>query len=172
MYAAPDGPVERPSHPKCAPVQTWLALALQTRRDEARDDAELRGRDRAVARTLPATANDRDRIEAWLEAVLAPEDRETVRRVDGGLRALRLLLSVVGFVAGIGAAGVVFDYDGSRPINVLPALAVFVVLPVLTLLAFVVSALPTGALRRVPGSTGLQQSLLALGGAFAGTVAG
>lgn len=151
-------------------MQTWLALALQTRRDEARDDAELRARDRAVARTLPTAADDRGRIETWLEAVLTPEDRETVRRVDGGLRALRLLLSVVGFLTGIGAAGVVFDYDGSRPINVLPALAVFVVLPVLTLLAFVVSALPVGVLRRVPGSTGLQQSLLALGGAFAGAL--
>lgn len=164
-------PCPDPPTPKSPLVQTWLALALQTRRDEVRDDADLRARDRAVARTLPDCGRGaRARIEAWLEAVLTAEDRETIRRVDGGLRALRLLLSVIGLVAGMGTAAVVFYYDGSQPINVLPALAVFVVLPLLTLLAFLISALPPGILRRVPGSAGLQQSLLALGSAFAGAL--
>ena len=158
----------RPSpHPKRTAVQLWLALALQARRDAESDEAHLRRRDREIARALPESATERERLHTWIEAVLAPTDRALAQRIEAGLRGLQIVLTAIGFLAGTGAAAAVYRYDGSTPINVLPALAVFVVLPVFLLLGFLVSAIPLGALRVLPGMAGLQEGLLALGGAWA-----
>jgi len=148
-------------------VRTWLALALQGRRDHDADPRVLRQRDRAIATAVPTRASTSKRVKAWIEAVLDSEDRVLLHRVDQALRGLSFVLTVLGLIAGTGVAAAVFRYDGSRPIDLLPTLAVFVVMPLLLWLGFLVSALPAGALRAIPLLRELQENLLALASALA-----
>lgn len=145
-------------------MRPWLALALQSRRDATRDPVELRRRDRAIAASVDRGATRSARVRAWLDAVLDGEDRRLLERIDTGLRGLAVVLTLFGLLAGVGAAAAVFRYDGSQPIDLLPALAVFAALPLLLLLGFVVSALPLGS---IPVLRDLQENLLALAGALA-----
>jgi len=134
-----------------------LAAALDA--DARRDPAELHRRDRAIGRELAARADDvTERVAAWLDARRAPgfSDGERARAAQ---RVLRTLLGGAGAALGAGTAFAVFAYDGSRPVNVMHVIAVFVGLQLVLLAGTIVLALPEAWRLRVPGLAALQDVL-------------
>ncbi len=87
-------------------------------------------RDRADAAPL----SDGDKIRAWYHEFMPREIRDTAGIVFGYLRLVSLVIVILGFLTGTGAAGYLFYYDGTAPVNVLPVLTFFAFLPLLLLL--------------------------------------
>ena len=134
-----------------------LATALDA--DSRADPEALRRRDRTIGRELDARAGDATaRIAAWLDARRAPGTSPGERAL-AAQRVLRTLLSVAGAALGAAAAFAVFAYDGSRPVNTMHVLLVFVLLPVALLAATVVLTLPESWRARVPGLAAVQDVL-------------
>ena len=135
-------------------------LAAQLEADVRVDPDALRRRDRTLGRALTGTADDAtERVQAWLDARLAGAGQSPGTTALRGQRVLRALLTLAGAVAGAGAAGIVFAYDGTHPVNVVQALAFFVLLQALLLVATLLLLLPARCRRYVPGLRALQDVL-------------
>jgi len=137
-------------------------LALQLEADSQRPAAELRRRDRALGQEL-ARAGVRDDavVTAWLARVRPETDEGVGPRSARALRGLSALLAVLGAVLGSGAAGALFYYDGTHPVNVVRVLGFFVGLQLLLLLGTSVLWLPPRWRRGIPGLE-LVQDVLSL----------
>lgn len=81
-------------------------------------------------------------------------------------RALGGVFSVVGAIAGWGAATALFGYSGEQPVNVVNLIGFFVVLQLLLVLGYVLLALPSHIVRRIPLLGGLQNALQGLSPGF------
>jgi Protein of unknown function (DUF2868) len=133
-------------------VPIWLEtdrrLALATRQH----------RDRAIGRTLEARG-DVERVRAWWGRVErgARADGLPGRRLEPARQWLYAAASVLGLVAGAGAALAAYRYDGTYPVNVVRVLALLVA-PQLLLLVLNVALLPG----RLPGLRRLQDALAAI----------
>lgn len=138
-----------------------IDLLVQLRRDEERDREFLRHRDREIGRRLaPLGLAPRARLLAWLAALSeAPDLGHRVALVQ---RSGNGLLVLLGLLAGWAAARVLLQYDGSQPVNVLHALAVFVGLQLLLVALLGLTLLPRRATRWAPGLRTLQEALGAL----------
>jgi len=77
-----------------------------------------------------------------------------------GRRVITLLLAIAGLLIGWAAAMALFRYNGTHPVNVMWVLAIFVALQLITLVLFIVAALPAAS--RLPGLSGLQSALVGL----------
>jgi hypothetical protein len=118
-------------------------LATQLEADAGRDAEALRRRDRTLGRALSQRADDATgRVSAWLDGLRAGPGPSPGERAIRAQRLLRTLLAMAGL--GLGAA---------------TALAVFVGLQLLTLVATALIALPESWRRRVPGLAALQDVL-------------
>jgi len=134
-----------------------LATALDA--DSRGDPAQLRQRDRAISQKLAARANDATaRVAAWLDALRAPGP-SAGERARAAQRVLRSLLVALGAALGASTAFAVFAYDGSRPVNVMHVIAVFVGVQFVLVAATLVLSLPESWRRRVPGLAALQDVL-------------
>src|SRR4029453_15027924 len=91
-----------------------------------------------------------------------PDTRDGVgARSARALRGLSALLAVFGAVLGSGAAGALFYYDGTHPVNVVRVIGFFVGLQLLLLLGTLLLWLPPRWLHRLPGLE-LVQDVLSL----------
>lgn len=148
-------------------LSTLVAVSLQIERDAEREESALRERDRAIGRALEGSRkNLGSLLRQWWDRVASEEDRRTVGRARGALRATGALMTVLGALSGVGTAAAVYSYDGSQPINILPALATFVVIPLLLLLPLLLQLVPWSP----PGLAGLRDLLLGLGAGVLGLV--
>jgi hypothetical protein len=121
-------------------LEQLVACALQLQRDEDLDLAELRRRDREIGRTL--AGDQRSRVLAWLDRVGEGASPSVGERAGQAQRWLAALLVALGLLLGWAAARVVYHYDGSRPVNVVEVLAVFVALQWVLLAVTGVAASP------------------------------
>lgn len=138
-----------------------IDLLVQLRRDEDRDREFLRHRDRDIGRRLaPLGLDPRARLLAWLAAL--SETPDLGHRVAVVQRAGNGLLALVGLLVGWAAARVVLHYDGTQPVNIIHALAVFVGLQLLLVAVLCVTLLPRRATRWAPGLRTLQEAFSAL----------
>ncbi len=128
-------------------------------------------RDRALLRACAASAIGRSasnmptwriaqcaRALAWLGAVQQGESNAGPS-VGGWVHAAEVVLVIIGLIVGAGAATGVFYYDGTRPVNVIHVLAVFVFLQLATVGLTLIAALPTRWMRWLPGMQALQETL-------------
>ncbi len=91
------------------------------------------------------------RIRTWYKAFMPDDARNAARRIEALLRLAAVVMAALAVSAGLGAAAWLFRYDGTVPINVLPVLAVFGLLPLLILLFSVGYALwPKKGSRHIP----------------------
>lgn len=141
-------------------LQTVVNLALQIQRDETSDKRALRHRDRELGKSLThLVATPVRQLTVWLQRVSVEEDRRKARHAARAMRLVAMVLFVLGSVSGSGAAAAVFYYDGQHPINILPVLAVFVVLPVVTLLPFGIAVLARSRVHRWPLVSDVQEAI-------------
>lgn len=125
-----------------------LELEARLSADREREDDELWRRERAIVAAQPEKWREdtprNEQTRAWLRAL--PEDERTdTSGWIAGLRWSRRALLLAGVIVGGGLAAGLLRYDGTHPINVLPWIAILVILPLLT---SVVSAIALIALQR------------------------
>lgn len=117
-------------------------------------------RDREAGRQIGAGASNEAAVAHWWscvgQALAAPGDETTGRRVQGALRLTATALLGLGMLLGVAVAGAAFAYDGHYPVNLFALLGILVVLPALPLLA-------TGLLllAPLPGVRSLQRAVSA-----------
>jgi hypothetical protein len=157
-------------------------LAVQMERDADRPEAELHRRDRLLLAQRPeggggdlgpaALPGDQDsggarllashrraRLLGWLEALRATGEALPGVGVSAAYRLLVAALTGVGLVLGWSVAALVFRYDGSRPVNVVEVLAVFVGAQLTLLVLLGVVLMPPRWLRLLPGALTVQEAL-------------
>jgi hypothetical protein len=99
-------------------------------------------------------------MRLWISELRRNDESYPGRRVRRLCALQSLVLAVLGVLAGWGVAAAVFSYDGSRPVNVVHVLAVFVGLQLLLLCGLAVVMLPADAGRRLRFLAGAQETLL------------
>jgi hypothetical protein len=140
--------------------QQLITFVLQLKSDASCDITFLRQRDRAIGQALVALrAKPIAQINAWLQQVAGEDTRKLAQQVAYARCVLALMVILAGLVIGNGTAAIVFYYDGTRPINVLPVLSVFVLLPIVFLLFLGMRAVLGRLLVLLFGRTGWPQSL-------------
>ncbi len=141
-------------------MATLAALVGQLEQDADRSSAELRRRDRAIGKELESLRDDpQTQLLAWLSRVTETAAGNSGSAAVKALRLGSLILVVGGLVLGWFAAAAIFYYDGSKPVNVIHGLAIFVGLQLLLLLLLGVALLPKKVLKLLPGMLSLQESL-------------
>ncbi len=144
-----------------APVKlnNLLDLAEQIEKDEERLDSELRRRDRPIGLELSALAEKPlAQLCAWQDHIRVQNAPSAGRRVASALRVGMLILIVSALLLGGLTAAGVFYYDGSHPVNIINALAVFVGVQLLLLLFGILTFLPDRLLRILPGMRSLRET--------------
>jgi hypothetical protein len=135
-------------------------LVVQMERDAGRPEVAVHRRDRALVGSLPAQVREpRALLGVWLDALRRTETQLPGQALGAVYRLQIFLLLVLGLAVGWGAAAAVYSYDGSRPVNVVQVLAVFVGAQLLLLLPLGVVLLPHRWTRRVPGFVAVQEAL-------------
>ena len=138
-----------------------IDVELQLLRDRDLAPEELRRRDRRIGVSLDADrrvrAGERRLVLAgWVREVRRESDGESAgERTVRAYHALGWLLGLVGALFGMGTAAAVLAYDGSRPVNVVHFLAVFVGAQLALLLLLLLSTLVWSMRERLPGFSGV-----------------
>lgn len=134
-----------------------INLQQQLNEDSSLSESERHRRDREIAKRFRGKSRDfKGQLRHWLHAVCADTAESNGHRADLARRLIGLVLLVLGMLTGWGAAMVLFDYDGTDPVNVVNILAIFVLGQIVLLLLFAFAILPGGLLRRVPGARTFQ----------------
>lgn len=135
-------------------------LWVQIQSDAGRSDVELHRRDRELAHRNRWEAGEMlEVLRRWLDALRqqgAVLPGQTVARAFGLLRGA---LALLGFISGWATAAALLAYDGTRPVNVVHVLAVFVVAQVCLVLLLAWVLVPYAWMRRVPGAAAVQSFL-------------
>jgi hypothetical protein len=140
--------------------QQLITFILQLRADAAYDSTMLRQRDRAIGQSLSALRGKPiAQLNAWLQHVAHHDTHTLAQQVAYARRVLSLIVLLAGLMAGNGTAALVFYYDGTQPINVLPVLSVFVLLPLVFLLFLGMRVVLGKLVPLLFGRPGLQPSL-------------
>ncbi len=123
-------------HRKTSALEMLIGLALfdpgRSDSDEIRRYRELGQRlERAETGKRTGVGGDPDagKIRAWYQAFMPEDIRKPASRVEALLRLASIIAVVLAFFTGAGAAAYFFRYDGTVPINVLPVLVIFALLP-------------------------------------------
>jgi|GEM_PF-372267 len=140
-------------------LKNLVDLVTQLEHDQALPDAALRRRDRPIGKELSALANrPLAQLCAWQERIDEQQTPSVGSRVASALRVGTLVLLIVGLLLGWLTAAAVFYYNGTHPVNIINALAVFVGVQALLLLVTGVSLLPEKGLRFLPGMRSLREA--------------
>lgn len=138
-------------------------LKAQLELDHQRDSTELRQRDRAIGRELEGSGIGRlGQLRQWLQRTREPERPMHGAQAVVAYRLTALALVCAGLVLGVACAAAALYYDGTRPVNVVSVLVLFVGLQLLLLAMLGIVLLPRRLAGRVPGLCSLQQVLAVL----------
>ncbi|BCR03851.1 hypothetical protein DESUT3_09200 [Desulfuromonas versatilis] len=146
---------------KSTATLTLLAdLNDRLQQDETLSEGELRRRDRRIGRGQgPLRAKPLAQLGDWLDKLRAPGETSPGRSASAALGIGTTLLVLAGLVLGWLSAAAVFHYDGTRPVNIIHVLAVFVGAQALLLALLALSVLPEKLQGLVPGLAALQEAL-------------
>ena len=140
---------------------TLAVLSGQLEADRKLDDATLRRRDREIGRDLSDLAERPiDQVLAWLSKIHDAKNSNGNGSVLRAERRLQWFLWLIGLFAGWLTAQAVFRYDGSRPVNVIHVVGVFVVLQWALIAILLMAMLPRRWLAKFPGGAGIQDFLV------------
>lgn len=130
-----------------------IDIECQVLKDNDIDPSELRRRDRKIGQELKSQKSTRhDLFIAWLKRVRTNGYNSPGQLLEAGYRWLGRSLLLCGLITGGGAAASVLSYDGSKPVNVVNFLAVFIGAQLLTIMFFLFNLLPRSIKKLIPGS--------------------
>lgn len=109
-------------------IEILIGLKLAEKR-RAEDDI-IRKRDREFGlREDVRELSDLEKVAKWFHGPCNDDIRNEAKRYSDGLTLFSWVAVTAFFLIGISAAGLAFYYDGERPINILPVLLLFVIMP-------------------------------------------
>lgn len=141
------------------PLAQLFDLGRLLRADDEHTEQELRRRDRKIGLEAGAEVDPRRQLTHWLRCRNGATDSSPGRHAVVALRLVTVVLSLIGVLLGSATAAAVFYYDGTRPVNVVRVLAVFVGLQLILMLLWLIVVLPAQVTRYLPGFVGLQEML-------------
>ncbi len=129
-----------------------IDIEIQMMKDHDADPIELRERDRDIGKQLNIPiSRRRELFLAWLQRVRTSEHPSPGELFETGYRWLGRILLVAGLLAGGGSAASVLSYDGTKPVNIVNFLALLIGIQIITMLFFLLNALPRTVRRFMPG---------------------
>jgi hypothetical protein len=141
------------------PLEQLFDLRHLLQADVEQTEQELRRRDRKIGLEAGVEVGPRRQLAHWLRCRNESTDASPGRHGVVALRLVTVVLSLIGVLLGWATAAAVFYYDGTRPVNVVRVLAVFVGLQLILMLLWLIVVLPAQVTRYVPGFVGLQEML-------------
>lgn len=127
-----------------------IDLEYQLYMDSQSEPVKVRERDRKIGMEFPGDVKDRTSLfQYWLKRV-DEEGSFPGRAVASGLAFLRYSVFILFLISGAAACAGVLSYDGSRPVNIVHFLAVFVGLSVLFYMLFIINLLTGPLHRKIP----------------------
>lgn len=140
-----------------------VALAMRVQQDERTGRGDRLAQSAALQARLLADPNppttDADRLLWLIDQADDQPATHCARQARAALSLVGLIVAAIGLLSGAALASAIFYYDGNAPVNVVAVLGVFVVLQTLLLLLAVLTALPRGWVRWLPGADGVQEAL-------------
>lgn len=132
-------------------------LSVQVDLDAGANPAELRRRDRAIGQKLAhLTDKPRCQLRQWLRQITKNQPALAGDDAVKTLRRIAVILFLLGLLVGWAAALGIFSYNGTKPVNVVNVLAVFVGGELVLLLLTSILALPRNLLQWIPGARPIQ----------------
>ena len=129
-----------------------IDIEVQMMKDHHADPIELRQRDRDIGQQLKIpVSRRRELFVAWLKRVRTAEHLSAGELFNTGYSWLGRLLLISGLIAGGASAASLLSYDGTRPVNIVNFLAILVGIQIITMLFFLLNALPLAVRRFIPG---------------------
>jgi len=142
---------------KSTRLEVLIGLSLfdpgQVSREEARAYRQfaMRQKNAGGISRLTGQQPEARKIHEWYDTFMPVGIKKSAIRIVSLLTFATVAAGVFAFAAGAGAAGYFFRYDGTAPINVLPVLVIFALLPVVLILFSVGYALwPRRGSGRIP----------------------
>lgn len=127
-----------------------INIEYQLYKDAQSDPIEIRRRDREIGRSYTGSENDRTSLfRFWLKR-LEHENQYPGRSLTSALTFLRYLVFFSFLVSGAATCAGLMAYDGTRPVNIVNFLAVFVGLQIILYLLFLLNILPGAIRRKIP----------------------
>ncbi len=127
-----------------------INIEYQLYTDAGSDPAMVRNRDREIGKTYDGSEDDRVSLfRFWLKRM---EDKYSYpgQSVDSALTFLRYLIFFFFLISGATSCAGLLAYDGSRPVNIVNFLAVFVGIEILLYIFFFINVLPGSTHHRIP----------------------
>jgi hypothetical protein len=141
-------------------IASVVDLAMQIDRDRKRSEQTLRRRDREIGRELDSLKQSpRRQILAWLSRISERNGPLLGARLARALRVGSVLLVLAGLILGWITAAAVYYYDGSRPVNVIHVLAVFVGAQLVLIALLLLTLIPRSYLYWLPGARSVLEIL-------------
>jgi len=125
---------------KSTRLEVLIGLSLfdpgQVSREEARAYRQfaMRQKNAGGISRLTGRQPEAKKLHGWYDTFMPVDIKKSATRIAALLTFATVVAGVLALAAGAGAAGFFFRYDGTAPINVLPVLAIFALLPVVLLL--------------------------------------
>jgi hypothetical protein len=127
-----------------------INLEYQLYKDTQYDPVALRERDRKIGKDYNGSEEDRVSLfRFWLKK-LEDENSYPGQSLTSALTFLRYLVFLFFLISGATTCAGVLSYDGSRPVNIVSFLAVFVGFQILLYLLFILNILPGGIRGKIP----------------------
>ena len=124
-----------------------VTLDIQLSDDNHIPERELKLREQRIQRDFPeGKLSNLSKVLLWLEGV-SPSRFENSQKFE---TYFSVILIIAGVISGCLASAAVFYYDGSNPINIIPALIIFVFIPFFMLYFNFLFFLPNWTLLKIP----------------------
>lgn len=127
-----------------------IDLEYQLYRDGKSDPVKVRKRDRKIGLEYSGPKKDRKNLFRYWLHNLDDENKYPGKSLVSGLTFLRYSVFFFFLISGVITCTAVLAYDGSRPVNIINFLAVFVGLQVFLYLLFFLNILPGNFLKKIP----------------------
>ncbi|MGD9159576.1 MAG: DUF2868 domain-containing protein [Desulfobacteraceae bacterium] len=127
-----------------------INIEYQLYRDAQSDPVEIRKRDREIGKSYNGSVNDLISLFSFWLKELKDENSYPGQSLTSALTFLRYLVFFVFLISGATTCAGILAYDGSRPVNIVNFLAVFIGLQILLYLLFLLNILPRGIRGKIP----------------------
>ena len=127
-----------------------INIEYQLYNDSQSDPVEIRRRDREIGKSYTGTEGDRISFFRFWLTKLKDENLHPGQSVASALTFLRYLVFIFFLISGATTCAGILAYNGSRPVNIVNFLAVFVGFQILLYLLFFLNILPNPVRGKIP----------------------
>lgn len=153
----------KPFRQKSLSLAEIADLEILRQQEESLDRQTRRAALRSIAGRIPPEALEAPAcLRFYIEEKTSEPKSSPGRRLAAFVEVCQLTLAIAGFLLGAIAAAGLFHYTGDTPVSINHLLGVFVILPLLLLLLFLLAAVAGKMGQRIPGVRAVADTLTLL----------